>query len=454
MNKNKQYLNTWVIALLFSLWFLILPPILGLIFLLMQMSENKKLLQKYGEIDDLDKNISNLKNDFKVQREKLERKLNSDTEKFKDVQRMVKEDLSTLLTQKQQLETEISSLEYNSICKHFDFSDYSGLTSEECKNKLSLIKIEIQEAVKNQDFITITSTETKKVINSNIKQLLRCFNTECDNILLGLSHKNIDACRNKITKSFETLNKIFSVDGVQLSHKALDFKLEELNLVYSYELKKAQEIEIQKEIKAQMIEEEKARREIEAKKKKLEKDEKQFSNEIAKMMKYLQKTTNDAEKDLYLEKIKELESKLKELAEEKDGLLEREANARAGFVYVISNIGSFGEGIFKIGMTMRLEPLERIKELSSASVPFEFDVHAMIFSEDAPSLETALHKKFEGKSVNRVNLRKEFFKVSLDEIEDEINKNYDKTVEFTRVPVAAEYRQTLDILKSEKHQQG
>ena len=91
----------------------------------MQMSENKKLLQKYGEIDDLDKNISNLKNDFKTQREKLERKLNSDTEKFRDVQKMVQEDLNTLLTQKQQLETEISSLEYDSICKHFDFSDYS-----------------------------------------------------------------------------------------------------------------------------------------------------------------------------------------------------------------------------------------------------------------------------------------------------------------------------------------
>ena len=93
--------------------------------------------------------------------------------------------------------------------------------------------------------------------------------------------------------------------------------------------------------------------------------------------------------------------------------------------------------------------MDRIKELSSASVPFEFDVHAMIFSEDAPSLEAALHRKFEDKSVNRVNLRKEFFKVSLDEIEDEINRNYDKTVEFTKIPVATEYRQTLNILKSE-----
>ena len=134
-----------------------------------------------------------------------------------------------------------------------------------------------------------------------------------------------------------------------------------------------------------------------------------------------------------------------QLADEKETVLEREANAKAGFVYVISNIGSFGEDVYKIGMTRRLEPMDRIKELSSASVPFEFDVHAMIFSENAPELENILHKHFESNSVNKVNLRKEFFRVSLDEIEDVVTQNYNKTVKFTRVPVASEYRQTLNI---------
>ena len=139
-----------------------------------------------------------------------------------------------------------------------------------------------------------------------------------------------------------------------------------------------------------MIEEEKVRRELEQEKKKIEKDQTQFTNEINKLMKYLQKTSNDTEKQLYIDKVKELEEKLKELEKAKENVLERTTNAKAGFVYIISNIGSFGKDVYKIGMTRRLEPMDRIKELSSASVPFEFDVHAMIFSDDAPALETKL----------------------------------------------------------------
>ena len=212
-----------------------------------------------------------------------------------------------------------------------------------------------------------------------------------------------------------------------------------------FEYIKNNEKDIQKAIKEQMVEEEKVRREIEKQKQKLEKDQKQFNNEVTRMMKYLQKTSNDAEKELYMDKIRELEEKIKKLEEEKQVVLDREMNARAGFVYIISNIGSFGENIYKIGMTRRLEPMDRIKELSSASVPFEFDVHAMIFSDNAPELENILHQTFRERSVNKVNFRKEFFKVTLDEIEDVVKRNYNKTVDFIKVPTAAEYRQTLEI---------
>lgn len=164
----------------------------------------------------------------------------------------------------------------------------------------------------------------------------------------------------------------------------------------------------------------------------------------------MQSTQSDVEKQLYIAKIKDLEERLKQLEVDKADVLEREANARAGYVYIISNIGSFGTDIYKIGMTRRLEPMDRIKELGSASVPFEFDVHAMIFSEDAPALETALHQKFEKQSVNRVNLRKEFFKVSLDEIECVVKENYNNTVIFTRIPVAKEYNETLKIIQQEQ----
>ena len=140
------------------------------------------------------------------------------------------------------------------------------------------------------------------------------------------------------------------------------------------------------------------------------------------------------------------EEKIKSLESDKESVLEREANAKAGFVYIISNIGSFGEDIYKIGMTRRLEPMDRIHELSSASVPFEFDVHAMIFSSNAPELEATLHKYFEDKAVNKVNPRKEFYKVSIEQIEEVVKKNYNDTVQFTKIPLATEYRQSTNML--------
>ena len=118
----------------------------------------------------------------------------------------------------------------------------------------------------------------------------------------------------------------------------------------------------------------------------------------------------------------------------------REANKRAGYVYVISNIGSFGEDVYKIGMTRRLDPMERVYELGDASVPYNFDVHAMIFCDDAPALEAALHRAFDTKKLNMVNQRREFFKVTLNEIKAVIKENYDKTVEFVDIPEAEQYR--------------
>ena len=128
----------------------------------------------------------------------------------------------------------------------------------------------------------------------------------------------------------------------------------------------------------------------------------------------------------------------------------RQANQKAGYVYVISNIGAFGENIYKIGMTRRLDPQERIDELGDASVPFNFDVHAMIFSDNAPALESALHKAFEDRKVNMVNQRREFFNVTLDEIKKVVKNNFDKTVEFIDVPDAEQYRVSLKM-REEQH---
>lgn len=460
--KFRFFLHTWFIGIIFSLtsvhWAFFL---VGVVLTILQYIIFKPYLKKYGTCELLEQSINDLEHTREEQLKDLDIEIKRKTqtfnnsllqkeEEFKRKEEKLCKILDNINADIKKSEHELLHLQTEVIIEHYNFSDYDGISSEDCKNKLALLKCDEQDLIKSGKAILVQSDKSKKFINDNIKQILRCFNSECDNILMNLSVKNIDNMRSKITKSFETLNKIFSIDGISIGKQLLDLKLEELNLVYTYEVKREQERELQKAIKEQMIEEEKVRREIETQKAKIEKDQLQCSKEINKLMSYMHKSQSDVEKQIYIDKINELENKLKELEISKETVLEREANAKAGFVYVISNIGSFGENVYKIGMTRRLEPMDRIKELSSASVPFEFDVHAMIFADDAPSLETALHQHFEKQSVNRVNLRKEFFNVTLDEIEQVVKEKFNNTVAFTKIPVAKEYRQTLNILNSEK----
>lgn len=342
------------------------------------------------------------------------------------------------------LREELKKLNDECIRKYYQFSSYESLTSQDCKNELAILKQrEIKMRREEKDIVKQNGVKMEPKDKRIARQMLRTFNAECDNIMMNISLKNIDKVRNQIQKSFETINTIYT-NGNWINHSLLELKLQQATLIYTYELKYQQEKEIQRAIKEQMLEEAKAEKEIEQQKKKIEKDLQQHLGEVNRMMKYMQKTQIDAEKQLYLDKIKELEEKIKLLEADKETVSERQANAKAGFVYVISNIGSFGEGIYKIGMTRRLEPMERIRELSSASVPFEFDVHAMIFSSNAPELETMLHKHFSDRAVNKVNPRKEFFRVDIDEIERVVKENYNDTVQFTKIPVATEYRQSMD----------
>lgn len=425
--RKKWYLSTWFICFIFAFSQYKFPIIVGIFLLLLQINDDNNLISKYGEIDSLNGNIDSLKTTI---------------QELESQQNTAKEYLDQLHSESQDMEKEVVSEQYN-------MSDYEGISSQECKTQLALLKNEEKSAINDGSLLNISGALSKKSARDNAKQIVRCFNAECDNIIQSVTIKGIDSLRNRLTKSFETLNKIYEIDGVQLNNKFLSLKLKELDLVYSFALKAEQEREQQKAIREEMVEEAKAQKEIEQQKAKIEKDQSQFNNEINRMTKYLQRTTNDAEKQLYIDKIKELEEKLKELETQKQDVLTREANAKAGYVYVISNIGSFGDNVYKIGMTRRLEPMDRIDELSSASVPFPFDVHAMIFSNDAPALEAKLHQEFDKNRVNRINNRKEFFKVSLDDIENVVKENFDNTVQFTRIPVAQEYNETLEILKRE-----
>ncbi|PFH83595.1 DUF4041 domain-containing protein [Bacillus sp. AFS088145] len=452
MHKQKWYLSTIFICLLFSLWFLIIPLIAGIVLLVLKWQDNKSLREKLKKIQDYETHIKEAQQDLddfrdtiSDERDRYRDQLRELKDKSESNIRKLEETISSLKKDKEDLILEIEGAKVEAILKSYDYSDYDSITSEECKNKLSVLKAKEQNLIKENNAYSVSSTSSQKEINNNIKQALRCFNSECDNITLSTTVKNIDTLRGKIQRSFDSINKIFSTDGVQLSMELLEIKLEQLNLIYTFELKREEEKEIQKAIKEQMLEEEKVRKEIEIKKRKIEKDEIQFKNEIKKLMTYMQNTSIEVEKMLYIDKIREYEDKLEILNKDKEDVLNREQNTRAGFVYIISNIGSFGENVYKIGMTRRLEPMDRVKELGSASVPFLFDVHAMIFSDNAPTLESELHKSLNSNRVNKINERKEFFKVTLDEIEEIVKNNHNNTVEFTRIPVASEYRKTLEI---------
>ncbi len=196
-----------------------------------------------------------------------------------------------------------------------------------------------------------------------------------------------------------------------------------------------------------MREEEHAQRDMEKAIKEAEKEERILQKALEKARQELG-LANEDQKAEYEAQLAELEEKLKAAEEKGQRAISMAQQTRRGHVYVISNIGSFGDNVFKIGMTRRLEPMDRIKELGDASVPFSFDVHAMIYSEDAPALEKALHKKFDIQSVNKVNPRKEFFSTTIAEVKQAVEQHGIRDARWTLKAEAAEYRESLTIAKS------
>ena len=401
---------------------------------------NKNLLQ---DIEANQSKLATLEETIEKEKSKIEHDIEERISKKSTELNQLYSEISKVNKELKNKKEEIENLEPLVTAVNIDTKGLDLATSQELKNILSKYKLEEAELVKNNTAVDVLIYDDKKFITTQIRQILRSFNAECDLAISNVTLKNIDSMRNKILRSYEALNKIYKSDGVQITKTFLENKLQQLITAHSYQEKLEDEREQKKLIQEQLKEEEKVRREIEREKAKIEKDETQFKNEISKLMKYLQKTDNEVEKTLYIDKIKECEEKLSELETVKSDVLNREKNTRAGFVYIISNIGSFGENIFKIGMTRRLEPMDRIKELSSASVPFEFDVHALIFSDDAPSLESILHNTFREYEVNKVNHRKEFFSIPLEKIEKVVTEHHNATVQWTYDAAAEEYRESL-----------
>ena len=274
------------------------------------------------------------------------------------------------------------------------------------------------------------------------------FNSQCDDIVAHITITNHQRSIEKIHKLRDSVSKLGSFMGLSISPHYVNLKVCEVNLALDFMQKKQEEKERLRELREQEREEKAVRKEIEEAKKKLEKEQKHYQNALEIIISQLKKDPDNTE---LLEKKKLLENDIAETNKAMQDVDYRQANIKAGYVYVISNIGAFGENIYKIGMTRRLEPMDRVDELGDASVPFKFDVHALIFTEDAPSLEAALHNAFEDKKVNKINSRREFFKVSLEEIKKVVRENFDKTVEWTDIAEADQYRQSLLLSSSERN---
>ncbi|EGT5272702.1 DUF4041 domain-containing protein [Clostridioides difficile] len=399
-------------------------------------------------LDNLIKDKNILKDNINTLNSHLE-ELKNEREELRDINTTLKnkkEELKRLSEELIQTEDEVLLQSFGLYNPKYDFEN-----SDEYMKKLKEIRemqkllIRNKTGVKYSDSWTVDGSVQKgrTMTNQNIKTALKLFNSECDIAMSKVSFKNIDSIEKRIRKAFTDTNKLNTSNKVSIKENYLNLKIDELYLYYEYLQMKEEEKEEQRALREQMKEEALVQKEIENQKRKLKKEELQFKNELLR----LKSTIPEDEKDKleWEQKINSIEEKLALLSKDLDDVLNREQNTRAGHVYIISNIGSFGENIYKIGVTRRLDPTERINELSSASVPFKYDIHVTIFSEDAPKLESALHKAFDNKRVNKVNNRKEFFKVTLDEIRTEVEKNFDKTVEYTKLAEAQEYRQTLKI---------
>jgi len=328
-----------------------------------------------------------------------------------------------------------------------DLADEFG--HKDAGDKLKQVRTLVKSLVKNGSAGSCDYVEQQRKLYA-VHFVVDAFNGKVDSALAKVKLNNYGKIKQEIIDAFALVNHNGrSFRNARINQDFLDARLDELKwAVATYELRQI-ELEEQREIKQQIREEERAQREMEKAIKAAQKEEALIQKSLEKARSELA-SANDEQRLEFEAKLAELEGKLAEAGERGERAMSMAQQTRRGHVYVISNIGSFGEEVFKIGMTRRLEPMDRVKELGDASVPFSFDVHAMLYSEDAPKLEKTLHEKFKLDSVNKVNFRKEFFNVSLAEIKQVVDFQGIDDVHWTMKAEAVEYKESLAIAKQNK----
>ncbi|PMN10084.1 DUF4041 domain-containing protein [Vibrio lentus] len=320
---------------------------------------------------------------------------------------------------------------------------------KEAGEELKAARKRVKEMVKDNYAGTCDYVEVHRKTYA-IHFAVDAFNGKVDSALSKTKHDNFGKIQQEIIDAFALVNHNGApFRNARINQEFLDARLTELKwAVAAFELRKIEKEE-QAAIKAQIREEERSIREMEKARKEAEKEEKMLQKALDKARAELGQASEE-QKAEFEAQLAELEGKLKEAEERGQRALSMAQQTRRGHVYVISNVGSFGEEVFKIGMTRRLEPMDRVKELGDASVPFAFDVHAMIYSDDAPTLEKELHKKFNERSVNKINPRKEFFRTTIAEVKQAVEQQGLDEVHWTLKAEAAEYRESLAIEREQQ----
>ena len=429
-------------------------------------AERDRLAARFRTVLDADAEAARVREAARAEQEGSRQRLDAMVSAAEDRKRAAEVDAVRLAAEtaeveqrKRQLEADVAILDEQAHL--FDFGLYTPRfdcsSSAEYASRLERIR-ERQKAMLKAKTAAVgdvewmvngSKTEGRKQINQTLKLMLRAFNGECDAAVAKVRYNNVHVMEARIQKAWEAVNALAQVQQCRITRDYLQLKLDELHLEFEYEEKVQAEKEEQRQIREQMREEERAQRELEKARQDAEREEQRAQEALDRARREVADAVGAKQAKLQTQ-IEELERRLAAAHEQKERAISRAQHTRSGHQYVISNIGSFGEHVYKIGMTRRLDPLDRIRELGDASVPFEFDVHAVIYADDAPALEAALHRSFTKHRVNRVNERKEFFRISIEAIADAVRQHHG-TIEVTLAAEAPEYRKTLAVLEQEAH---
>lgn len=358
---------------------------------------------------------------------------------LKQRQRQILAEIDNTARQQKALEAEVIDVRNTISIQEFGLYDYDhpAEASAALANELSTLRVRIKQAVSGGLATSATSNFTfnnsvskgRKFVRDMTKTMLAAYNAEAENCIKGVKAGRLDVARKRLDRIVTQIARNGQMIDLQITPYYHGLRLQELELAARHMDAVRAEKEAERERRAELREQQQAEAELQRELERLHKEKQHYINTLCAL---------EARGDELA--AAQLRQKLEDVERAITDVDYRKANLRAGYVYVISNVGSFGESMVKIGLTRRLEPMDRVRELSDASVPFNFDVHALFFADDAVNVEAMLHREFAHKRVNRVNNRREFFYVTPQKVLEVLQQHNVAVVEFKIEPAAEQFR--------------